>query len=280
MSRSGATSVTVDGRRCLPAPGRSHTVGGMPVPAAHGVHKRRLMRDHIYETLRDAIVDGTLTPGERLRDTELEAWLGASRTPIREALLRLERAGLVVTIPGRATMVAPHDETSTIDTQQVVAAMHELAARLGTPRIEAAGIARMRSANERFAAALDSGDLDAALSADDDFHAVLVEAGANTAVASVLEQLTPVVRRAARRRFADFTGRASIEQHTRIVDRVAAGDAEAAAALSRANWLSLSHGASGVDPSPEPSPATAGGAAHPAAAADLSDTAAHPGTHG
>ena len=66
----------------------------MPVPQISGAPARELLRDNVYASLRDAIVDGTLAPGERLRDTEIEAWLGVSRTPIREALLRLERAGL------------------------------------------------------------------------------------------------------------------------------------------------------------------------------------------
>ena len=74
----------------------------MPVPPLAGVHKRPLLRDNVFESLRNAIVDGTFEPGERLKDTELEAWLGVSRTPIREALLRLERAGLVIALPGKA----------------------------------------------------------------------------------------------------------------------------------------------------------------------------------
>src|SRR5690554_704129 len=107
----------------------------MPVPAQHSVHRRSLLRDNVYESLRDAIVNGTLAPGERLRDTELEQWLGVSRTPIREALLRLERAGLVVAQPGKATLVAPYDFASTLSAQQVVAAMHELAARLSVAAV-------------------------------------------------------------------------------------------------------------------------------------------------
>ena len=51
----------------------------------------------------DAIVDGTFAPGEQLRDLELAGWLGVSRTPVREALLRLAEAGLVVAEPGRST---------------------------------------------------------------------------------------------------------------------------------------------------------------------------------
>ena len=81
----------------------------MPVPAKTQIHQRTLLRNEVYGSIRDAIVTGTLAPGERLKDSELEEWLGVSRTPIREALLRLQRAGLVDAVPGRATIVAPFD---------------------------------------------------------------------------------------------------------------------------------------------------------------------------
>src|SRR3954470_15525660 len=81
----------------------------MPVPAAKAALERDLLRDRAYTTIRDAIVDGTLQPGERLRDQELTAWLGLSRTPVRDALSRLEQDGLVKTEPQRFTRVAPLD---------------------------------------------------------------------------------------------------------------------------------------------------------------------------
>ena len=68
----------------------------MPLPSARAERPTSL-RDYAYRELRDAIVSGQLAPGERLRDPELEAWLGVSRTPIREAIARLETAGLVHT---------------------------------------------------------------------------------------------------------------------------------------------------------------------------------------
>jgi len=94
----------------------------MPVPSLAGVHKRPLLRDNVFESIRNAIVDGTFEPGERLKDTELEAWLGVSRTPIREALLRLERAGLIVALPGKATIVAPTNYPELVDMSQLLQA--------------------------------------------------------------------------------------------------------------------------------------------------------------
>ena len=211
----------------------------MPIPSQQGLHKRQLLRDDVYESLRNAIVDGTFAPGERLKDPQLEEWLGVSRTPIREALLRLERAGLVVTEPGKATSVAPFDLGSTISAQQVAAAMHELAAQLAVPVIAPAQIDAMVAANSAFALALDVLDADAALDADHAFHSVFVEASGNPLIADVLEQTTPLLHRVERMRFASFAGRASVTQHDAIVERTRAGVVAGAAALVRENWLSL-----------------------------------------
>jgi DNA-binding GntR family transcriptional regulator len=223
----------------------------MPVPSTLGVHKRTLLRDNVYELIRDAIVNGTLAPGERLRDPELESWLGVSRTPIREALLRLERAGLVVTQPSKATIVAPFDLDSTVSAQQVGAVMHELAARLAVPRLGEHAITAMVAANQRFESALGRGDVDGALAADDDFHGVFVEASGNHMVREVLEQTTPILRRVERMRFSSFAARESVSQHSEIIELARRGDAEGAARASRENWESLQYT---PEPSPEPPP--------------------------
>jgi DNA-binding GntR family transcriptional regulator len=211
----------------------------MPIPESSGVHARSLLRDDVYRSLREAIVDGTFAPGERLRDGELESWLGVSRTPIREALLRLARAGLVIAQPGRATIVSPLDAPATLHAQQVAAAMHELAARLAVPLLSEGDVETMAAANEAFAAALDADDADAALSADDAFHAVFVERSGNPMLADVLEQTTPLIRRVERVRFATLAARESVDQHRAILARARARDADGTAALARENWLTL-----------------------------------------
>jgi DNA-binding GntR family transcriptional regulator len=204
-----------------------------------GLVSRSLLRDDAYRAIRDAIVDGTLAPRERLTDPDLVAWLGVSRTPIREALARLEQAGLVQTKPGKHTIVSPVDVRAVHEAQAVTAAMHELAVRTAVPNLSETEIGAMRAANAAFASALRSNDVPAALAADDAFHAVAVEVCANRAVRSVLDQFTPVLRRAERLRFSSLAGHASIVQHNLIIELCAAGDADAAAELARANWQTL-----------------------------------------
>lgn len=211
----------------------------MPIPAFSEPTRRALLRDDVYTRLRNAIVDGTLTPGERLRDQELAAWLGVSRTPVREALLQLGQAGLVLTAPGRSTTVATLDARTLMGAQSVVAAMHRLAVEQAVPLLRPADLLAMRKANDRFAAALRRGDADAAIAADDDFHGIPVRAAANTAVETVLEQFTPALRRLERMRFSSLSGRASVALHDRLVDLCEAGDIETAAAVSHETWETL-----------------------------------------
>ena len=79
----------------------------MPVPHdRRPAISRRLQKHEVQEKIRAAVVRGDLAPGSRLRDAELEAWLGVSRTPIRTALVRLETVGLVESVPQRGTRVA------------------------------------------------------------------------------------------------------------------------------------------------------------------------------
>jgi DNA-binding GntR family transcriptional regulator len=226
----------------------------MPIPVDHAPLRTSLLRDTVHDRLRDAIVDGTLQPGEVVRDTELAAWLGVSRTPVREALLRLGETGLVRAAPGRSTVVAEIDLAEVRDAQAVVATLHRLAVAESVDRLTPADVQRMRDANQRFADAIEVGDTDAALAADDDFHGVAVTVAGNRALAGVLDQLTPVVRRLERLRFASLAGADSVALHARLVEACEAGDIDAAAEVAFRTWQNLADLI--PEPEPDPTPAT------------------------
>lgn len=212
----------------------------MPVPTLSSSRlPRSLLRDGVYLRLRDAIVDGTLEPGEQLRDGELADWLGVSRTPVREALLRLGQVGLVQARPGRSTSVAPLDPAAVRDAAAVVGAMHRIAIATAIGRLTDDDLEAMRDANDRFAEAVMTGDADAALAADDELHAVPVTVAGNEAVATVLEQYGPVLRRAERLRFSSTEAGDSVARHVRLIDLCAAGDVAGATALTDEIWQSL-----------------------------------------
>ncbi|RWZ68005.1 GntR family transcriptional regulator [Labedella populi] len=211
----------------------------MPIPQDSPTTERTLLRDNVYERLRDAIVDGTFEPGEQLKDAELAAWIGVSRTPVREALLRLATSGLVVSLPGRSTTVSLIDARALQEARDVVAAMHELAVGETAGKLSAAEIDRMREANRRFEKALAEKDAAAALVADDDFHAVPVAAADNRALQSVLEHFGPLVRRAELQRFRSDDGAESLRMHERLIDLCEAGDVEGAKRVAFDTWRSL-----------------------------------------
>ena len=119
----------------------------MPVPVSPAPLRPTLLRDSVHDRLRDAIVDGTLAPGEVVRDTELATWLGVSRTPVREALLRLGETGLVRSAPGRSTVVAEIDLAEVREAHAVVVAMHRLAVTEAVARLTDDDVELMRAAN-------------------------------------------------------------------------------------------------------------------------------------
>lgn len=211
----------------------------MPIPQDAPAIDRRLLRDDVYHRLRDAIVDGTLAPGEQLRDLDLAAWLGVSRTPVREALLRLAEAGLVAAQPGRSTVVSSLSERAVREARDVVAAMHRLAVRESVGNLSAEDLDAMRAANTRFREAIAAGDTEAALAADDELHDVCVRVAANAALAAVLDQYTPVLRRAERLQFSSVAGPASADRHDELIAALAARDAERAERIAATVWTTL-----------------------------------------
>jgi DNA-binding GntR family transcriptional regulator len=117
--------------------------------------------------------------------------------------------------------------------------MHQVAVREAVPSLTDDDLERMREANREFRAAIESGDVEAALRADDALHQVPVGVAANRVLASVLDQFTPVLRRAERLRFSSLGGRASFARHDELIRLCAAGDAEEAAAVAFDTWYTL-----------------------------------------
>lgn len=102
----------------------------MVIPLTPVVSRGTALGDEVYARLGEAIVDGSLAPGERLRDHDLAEWLGVSRTPVREALQRLERVGLVEVSPHRYTRVSVPNDKVQSDTLAFVAYLMGNAVRM------------------------------------------------------------------------------------------------------------------------------------------------------
>jgi DNA-binding GntR family transcriptional regulator len=201
---------------------------------------RTSLAEQAYAALLDAIVGGDLPPGARLRDTELAEQLGVSRTPVREALRRLEDEGLVETGRHAFTRVAPLRPDRIADAFPVVASLHGLATRLGVPALSSSDLARMERHDGERTRALRRGDVLAAIAADDAFHGVLLAASRNAEIERLLARVMPHIRRLDLLHFDALTREEGAGgDHAAIIDACRRGDAWEAARLVEANFLRL-----------------------------------------
>lgn len=209
----------------------------MPVPGGTKKLSKTLMRAEVYADLRAWIIDGTLKPGEKLRDAELAEALGVSRMPVREAFLRLEDEGLVETSANRWTRVSYVDVGQAKRIYPLVIALENLALSLAFPRINKAAIGKMAKANDQLSAALQKNRAVDASEADGRFHAVIVGLADNPELAAILDNLKAKLRRL---EVAYFDGcmvaDRSVVEHAQLIDALKAGDQALAAGVLEANW--------------------------------------------
>ena len=147
------------------------------------------MKDEVYNKLRNWIVTGELEPGTKLRDLDLSEQLGISRTPIREALLMLENDGLVITKANRWTLVAPIDIKEATNIYSIVSALECLAIEQAFPHISAQDIEELEQLNEDFKKTSHTGDIFAALQADNEFHNKIIQLSNNLELPKLLSGL-------------------------------------------------------------------------------------------
>ncbi|MFJ4222972.1 GntR family transcriptional regulator [Microbacterium sp. NPDC089695] len=134
----------------------------MPVPSSSAKVARRLLRDEAADSIRAAILDGTLKPGETLEDSALMTWLGVSRTPVRDALVRLQFEGLVVISPQSGTRVA------TVTAEEVEESLQAIGGVIGA--VIRVTVGELDAATRERLVALVQGSIDAARARDVETH--------------------------------------------------------------------------------------------------------------
>ncbi|NJN92118.1 MAG: GntR family transcriptional regulator [Leptolyngbyaceae cyanobacterium SL_5_14] len=208
----------------------------MPIPKTE-VLSRTFMRDDVYQSLREWIVSGDLKPDEKLKDKDLAAQLGVSRTPVREALRKLEDEGLVKTAANRWTQVAPITIRDAECIYPIIQALEELALTLAFPKFSAQHIQCMQNANDDLKSALNNNDPHAAMCSDALFHQNLIDAANNTELSTILEQLKVKCKRIELAYFSDADLLlASFEEHQRLISALETKDFEAANQALAGNW--------------------------------------------
>ena len=147
------------------------------------------LRDVVFNTLRQAILKGELEPGERLMEIQLAERLGVSRTPIREAIRKLELEGLVLMIPRKGAEVAEISEKSLREVLEVRRSLEELAIELACQRITPEELTALEEAENRFARAVEDGEVMAIAESDENYHELIYQATANERLVQILNNL-------------------------------------------------------------------------------------------
>lgn len=147
------------------------------------------LRDVVFNTLRQAILRGELKPGERLLEIHLANKLGVSRTPIREAIRKLELEGLVLMIPRKGAVVAEITEKSLRDVLEVRRALEELAMKLACEKIQEEEINELKAAAKEFEDVLKTGDVTLFAEADVKFHDIIYRTTDNQRLIQLLYNL-------------------------------------------------------------------------------------------
>lgn len=147
------------------------------------------LRDVVFNTLRKAILKGELKPGERLMEIALAEKLGVSRTPVREAMRKLENEGLVVMAPRRGAQVANITEKDLNDVLEVRIALENLSIEKACARMNEAELEELKKAAENFDKTMEDGNLVKLAEADVAFHEVIYRASDNKRLQQVLNNL-------------------------------------------------------------------------------------------
>lgn len=153
------------------------------------------LRDVVFNALRKAILTGRLKPGERLMEVHLGEMLGVSRTPIREAIRKLELEGLVIMVPRKGAEVAGMTVKSMQDVLEVRRSLDVLSVELACERRTAAELERLKEAGDNFARAIKTGNAAVMAEADVIFHDIIVAATGNRRLQQILNNLAEQIYR-------------------------------------------------------------------------------------
>ncbi|MBD5474719.1 MAG: GntR family transcriptional regulator [Lachnospiraceae bacterium] len=192
------------------------------------------LRDVVFNTLRKAILTGELKPGERLLEIHLANRLGVSRTPIREAIRKLELEGLVIMIPRRGAEVAQITEKSLKEVLEVRRALDALCAELACDRITTEEEERLKQACDEFERATETKDATTIAAADVALHDIIVQATGNSRLIQLINNLSEQMYRYRFEYIKDENRHDNlIDEHRMIYESIIRRDKEKAAAAAK-----------------------------------------------
>jgi len=200
--------------------------------------ERRPLRDDVYRELCDRIVQGELIPGSRVRDAAMAELLGVSRTPVREAMLRLTHEGLLESDVGRGFTVRPLTPDEVHQATGIVAALECLALR----ETDVFPDARLRELDDINARLIDCNDPHRAVQIDHEWHDALVSGCGDHALRSIVDPMRESVRRYTVALLRDGGQRSfATDQHLIVTDALRNGDLPRAESILGAHWHDCRH---------------------------------------
>lgn len=190
--------------------------------------------DAVYATIREAIVTGVLAPGSRLAEEDLAGQFAVSRTPVREAVLRLEAERLATRAPRRGLIVARVTTEEILDVYVVRQTIDGLAARLAAESARPADLIALGAISDRFAAAASAEDAQSMATINLELHEAICRIGRNELLLFFLQQIHDRVRRFPGTTFVHpGRPRSAVEEHREVLEAIRSRDADQAEALAR-----------------------------------------------
>ena len=153
------------------------------------------LRDVVFNTLRKAILSGSLKPGERLMEKQLAEKMGVSRTPVREAIRKLELEGFVVMVPRKGAQVAEITEKDIQDVLEVRGALEALAVKIACEKMKKEDLDRLKVIMKEFNEASEKKDVDKVIEKDVEFHDVIYQATNNEKLIQIINNLREQIHR-------------------------------------------------------------------------------------
>jgi len=205
-----------------------------------GRHDRRKVTDWVYEEVRQAIIELRLKPGEPLREATMAEQLGVSKTPVREALARLEQEGLVETTSFKGAVVSGYSPDDLTEIYELRELLEGAAARTAAISASEETLARLGALVSESRELHAKDDLDGLATLLGAFDVVIYEQVTNERIRALIENLKAHLARIGRLT-EDIPGRvkASVQEHAAIVDAIVARDAKRAELAMRAHIRSV-----------------------------------------
>ena len=197
------------------------------------IQNHKPLREMVYEELKMQILKGSIIPGTRMMEVELAEEMGVSRTPIREAIRKLEKEGLVTIEPRRgayASMISREDMVEILEVRQD---LEGLAAYFAADRMTKKQMEELKRVSNSYNAAVKEGNMEAMIKHDTRFHHIIVESCRNKILVQMIEQLQELVLRFRYIYYDNFKRAENMpEEHREILEAIASGDADRARAAA------------------------------------------------